>query len=158
MKFFKKFVVFFIVSTIVFTSCKDEYTICNEEKTVKLNANFYKIIGGVETTTTASNLKVTTFYNGTTIVSNQPNLSTFSLPLDFATDTLKFAITLADNLPKDTVTFIYTSQIKVLGSACGQVYFHKLTNALTTTNSLDSIKIINPDVQNTFAPNAKFYF
>jgi flagellar basal body P-ring protein FlgI len=153
------FYITFSFFLIVFLfSCKDDYTICNEEKNVRLSINFYQRIGNIEVAATAPDLKVFNYRTNVVVYNNQPNLSMFSLALDEAKDTTQFTLSLANNLPLDTLTFIYSSQPKVISQDCGIIYTHSIIKAYTTTNSLDSIKIINPLVNTSLVQNAKLYF
>jgi hypothetical protein len=154
---------FIIIVFLVFcknlVSCKDEYTICNPVKEVKFIAGFYQKVAGADVATQPPSLNVLMLNNTTPLYNNQNNLIEFGVTLNPLTDTARYSIGLATNLPKDTITIVYLSQNSrgEIGD-CGNVNIHSITKIYTTTNTIDSITTIQPLVNTRPQQNAKIYF
>jgi Family of unknown function (DUF6452) len=143
---------------VLFSSCKDNYTFCNESKTVQFSSSFYKKIGTTEVSTTAPDLKVVDIASGALLIANQQNLSSFSLSLNPLKDSMKFQISLASSLPVDTLTVIYSTQNKALSPDCGVISVHNVIKAYTTKHTLDTIKITNTTVNNDNLQNSRIIY
>jgi hypothetical protein len=52
---------------------------------------------------------------------------------------------------------LYSTQVLNLSPECSSINTNQITNVKTTLNTLDSIKIINPTVNNIFVDNLKIY-
>lgn len=48
--------------------------------------------------------------------------------------------------PIDTVTFYYERQLQFISTACGYTYFYSLKDITTTNYNIDSVRIINTEV------------
>ncbi len=140
------------------TSCRDEYSICNLGKDVKFFAGFYQKIAGNEVTATAPNLTIALLNTSNPIYNNEANVTVFSLPLNGTVDSAKYVITIANNLPKDTLTIVYTSQSNIISAECGSAIYNNVTKLYSTYNTIDSVKIILPAVNTSLLQNAKIYF
>ena len=156
MKGFRNIV--FLLVSILFSSCKDEYTICDLPKDVNLKSVFYQTTGGVERAATATSFSLKQLSAADFIYKDVPNVSQFIIPLNPLTDTVKFRISISSSMPADTITYIYTTQLVNLSPVCGDVYVNTITKVSTTYNTLDSIKISNRSVNTTPAENVKIYF
>ncbi len=154
----KKLILIFIVGINFFTSCKDEYTLCDLSKDVRFIASFNQRINGTDVLMAAPNLSITQLSNNSALYTQQVNVSTFSFPLSPVADSAKYSFKLANNLQADTVTIIYTSTGTNLSLECGPVTYHNISKIKTTTNTLDSVKITNPVLNTDLLQNAKFYF
>jgi hypothetical protein len=132
----------FLIGCFFITSCKDIYTICDLSKDVRFIAGFYQKSGAVDVVASAASLTIIDYATGAAIYSNQQNVTSFALPLNPQVDSAKYIITIAGNLPKDTVTLVYTSQGVNLSLECGTVTYHTLSKIRTTINTIDSIKIM----------------
>ncbi len=149
---------FFIVSIFLLQSCRDDYNICTLPRDVKFSAGFYKKTGASEVAIVAPNLNIYTLNSSTYIYQNQNNASTFALPLNPVSDTSKFVIRVENTLQADTMSIIYTSRQVLLSPECGNVTYYSLVKILTTTNTIDSVKITNSEVLTVSNSNAKVYF
>ncbi len=153
-----KYILIAILIICLFASCKDEYNICTQPKTVRFIGGFYQKINGADVPTATSNLTITNLNGTGNIYSNQPNIISATIPLNDNVDSAKYQFTLADNLPKDTVTIIYTTQTAFTSAECGAIFNHTITKIRTTINTIDSIKIINPSINTSLAQNVNIYF
>ncbi len=142
----------------IFTSCKDEYNICTQPKTVRFIAGFYQKVNGADVPTAVSNLSISNLNGTGSIYINQPNIISISIPLNDNVDSAQYQFTLANNLPKDTVTIIYTTQSTFTSAECGAIYNHTISKIRTTINTINSIKIINSSVNTSLAQNVNIYF
>jgi Family of unknown function (DUF6452) len=147
-----------LITTILLWSCRDDYNICNQPRDVKFVGGFYKKIGSSEVGVSLSNLTIFQLNTNTNIYNNQANISLFSLPLNPVLDTSKFVIRIENALQADTVSIIYTSKQVLLSAECGNVTNYSLSKILFTTNTIDSIKIINSEVTTGLNQNTKIYF
>jgi Family of unknown function (DUF6452) len=139
-------------------SCRDEYNICNLNKDVNLIGGFYQNIGGNEITAVAPNLTITTLNGTSSIYSSQPNISIFSFPLNASVDSAKYVFTIANNLPKDTLTIVYSSKSEVISAECGSAVYNTITKLTSTKNTIDSVKIVSANVNTLLLQNIKIYY
>jgi Family of unknown function (DUF6452) len=138
-------------------SCKDNYTICNESKTVNYKAGFYNKSGTLDVPVTPSTLTLT-FPGATTFIYNQQaGIASLVLALNPTTDSLKYFIQV-NSQPADTITFVYTSAQQTLSPECGDITVHNFTRVRTTTHTLDSVKIVASSVNNVLKENLKIYY
>lgn len=140
------------------TACKDAYNICDTPRTVALNAALYHRIPGGETAATASSLTLYLLNTTEYIYNQKAGLQKFSFDLIPVTDTAKYFLALQTGIPADTVTLIYSSRRIMLPEPCGYIFTKTLYNVLYSRNRLDSIAIINPDINTAGANNLKIYF
>jgi Family of unknown function (DUF6452) len=147
-------------STFIFiASCKDEYSICNELRDVQFISNIYQKVAGADVLTNAPNFTLVNLNSSLPVYSNQSNLNSFKTELDRTVDTTKFLIKISNSLPQDTITVIYNSAPAApLGPSCTPVFNFTISKILTTTYTVDSIKIVNPIMNTSLALNAKLYF
>jgi hypothetical protein len=139
-------------------SCRDEYNICTLNKDVNLIGGFYQNIGGNEITAVAPNLTIATLNATSTIYSNQTNISVFSFPLSATVDSAKYVFTIANNLPKDTLTIVYSSRSEVVSAECGTATYNNITKLTSTKNTIDSVKIVSANVNTLLLKNIKIYY
>jgi hypothetical protein len=138
-------------------SCKDNYTICDQSKTVNYKAGFYNKSGSLDVPVTPASLTLT-FPGATTFIYNQQaGVSSLVLALNPTTDSIKYFMQV-NNLPADTITFVYTNGQQTLSPECGDITVHNFTRAWTTTHTLDSVKIVAPAVNNVVKENLKIYY
>ncbi len=148
-----------VASLLLLTiGCKDTYTLCEESTTVNYKAGFYNKNGAADIPVTPSSLTLTFPGISTFIYNKQQGVSTLVLALNPTTDSLKYFIKVAETLPADTITFVYSTGIQQLSPECGSITTHNLTRAATTTHTLDSVKIMAPAVNNIPAENIRIYY
>jgi Family of unknown function (DUF6452) len=153
-------VILFFLFTCFFISCKDEYNICdNTKKDVKFIGGFYERVAGVDVAKPAPNLTVYLRNNPTPIISNQLNIKEFSFALNPLADSAQYILSLGSNLIKDTLTIVYLSQTyNNYDQLCGPISLHTIDRIISTTNTIDSVKIVQPSVNTIVVQNAKIYF
>lgn len=136
-------------------SCKDEYTICTLSKDVKFIAGFYQ---SQNTPAPAPQLSVSILNTNAFIYTNQGNVAEMGFGLNSTLDSNRYVITIAGNLPKDTVTIRYSSQTSNLSLECGSITTNTINSISSTHHTIDSIKITNATCNNTPIQNARIFY
>lgn len=150
-------IVLFSLCSLLFYSCKDEYTLCTLSKQVNFTGTFYQRQGNNDIAVPAPNLSVYILGNGSPVISNQVNAASFSLPLNQLKDSAQYVLTLM-NAQADTLTVVYSSQVSNLSPECGQITYHNISRSYVTGHTIDSVKIIRPLINTEPATNVKVYF
>jgi Family of unknown function (DUF6452) len=157
----KKSTIFIAIISLSFLipSCKDDYSICNPVKDIKFIGGFYQRIAGADVPTPAPNFSLSLLNNTSFIYTNQPNTLEFGMPLNELVNTSQYVLSLGNGQTKDTLTIVYSSQKSTTdGNACGIVVYHNISQLYSTTNTIDSIKLTQPQVNTNPIQNAKIYF
>jgi Family of unknown function (DUF6452) len=158
MRFYSYSIIALFFVLVLAVSCKDNYTICDQSKQVNYRAGFYTKSGSVDVPSTPPALTLS-FPGLTTFIYNQQvGISSLSLGLSPVADSIKYVIKLSNALPADTITFYYTNGVQNLGPECGDIAIHNFTWARTTNNTLDSVKIVAPSVNNIPKENLRIYY
>jgi Family of unknown function (DUF6452) len=149
----------FISLSFLITSCKDDYSICNPVKDIKFIGGFYQSSGGVDVPYPAPSFSLSLLNNTSLIYNNQPNTIEFGMALNELVTTSQYVLSLGNGQPKDTLTIVYSSQKSSTdGNACGIIVYHNISQLSSTTNTIDSVKLIQPLVNTSAVQNAKIYF
>ncbi len=156
MKLTVAFMVVFACS--LFASCRDDYSICNVSKEVNFAGGFFQKQGNAEIAVAANNLTITPLSGNPVFYNQQTAVSVFLLPLNPLTDSVQYIIKIAQGMPQDTVSIVYKAVNTTIGTDCGNAYFFNLRSIRSTLNTVDSVKIIKEQVDNTQIMNAKVYF
>jgi len=156
----KKFVCTGVLFTLLFFiySCKDEYTLCNLSKEVSFISGFYQKVSGADVSVQAPSLYVSLLNSSSGIYTGQPNVRSFSLPLNSLVDSSRYTIQIGAGLPTDTLTVVYSSTSTNLSAECGNVIYNNISRFYTTKHRLDSVKIVNATTNTNPLENARIYF
>ena len=138
-------------------SCKDYYNICDLNRISAANGNFYSISGGAERENRPASLSVAEL-NGSSTIINSAFPSTFSLILAPNRDSMRFTVRTSSTAPVDTITLRYSTVTTVLSVECGTINQYQLTSISTTTNTLDSIRIIKPLADQLLGNNFRIFY
>ena len=91
------------------------------------------------------------------IINRKLGASGMDLPLSYTavvdTFVMRYSARLADTLWLEHQNHPYFSSME-----CGTVMHYKLMNIRSTSNLIDSVQIVNPEVTNTLKDNVKIYF
>lgn len=158
MNYKRNFIAVVIITSLFLGSCLDQYNICDQSKITDLQAGFYQRTGGVETVTAAPSFTLALLNSSSSTYNQQSGVSKFSLTLNQTVDSSKYFIKVSNSLPADTITFFYTTQNFTISPECGTVPVFNLSGVSSTLNTIDSVKIINPTINNTGTENLKIYF
>ncbi len=158
MKFtFINIIPFFLLAFVA--SCQDQYNICEQNKFVEARAGFYQKNGGADVLTAPQLLSFGVLGSSTLLYNQATGFNTISIGLNPGLDSAKFYVKTAPTFPADTLTIFYSTQIINLSAECGSISVFQISNAKTTINTLDSVKVINPVVNTTLnIENLKVYF
>ncbi len=150
---------FYIATTILlFSSCQDQYTICEQNKLVQPNVRFYQKNGSLDVLTAPQQLTIGALGSGTFLYSQATGINTLDINLNPGLDSAKYYVKTDLLAPADTLTLFYSTQLVTLSAECGNLNYYRLSNAKTTLNTLDSVKIINAAITNISAENIKIYY
>ena len=97
------------------------------------------------------------------LINKNVRTTEFSLPISYTQPQDVFYFELKDTLyktvVKDTVTVAKTDKMHFESADCSPSYYHKITSVGCTHNSIDSIVLINPDVNyDTSKKHFRIYF
>ena len=90
-----------------------------------------------------------------TLINKEQNMKSFKVPLSYAEET-QFIIDY-DGKQQDYITVKHRNVPYFLNIDCGTMMFHEVTG-VTASQGIDSIQIINPNVDNYEKENFKIYF
>ncbi|MCP9752739.1 DUF6452 family protein [Ferruginibacter sp. HRS2-29] len=145
-----------IAASLLYTSCADEYTICESPVNVTLNADFYRNNGTSDVLTQPGSFSLTTL-SGISMLTNVSNRSGFQAPLNPVTDTAGFILSIEGNIP-DTFKVAYTTQVQTVSANCGNVNIYTVSAVSTTHHIIDSIKLVNPAVNTLQQQNIRIFY
>ena len=91
-----------------------------------------------------------------TLYNKESDLSSFSLPLSYTSKTT-YTIHYNEKL-KDVIEITHRSIPFISDIECGAMMFYQVENINYTTNSLDSVVIVNPDINNEEKKNFNIYY
>ena len=91
-----------------------------------------------------------------TIINKEKNLSALRLPLSYTEKTV-FTIHYNEKI-QDVIQVTHKNIPYVTDLECGTMMFHHIDDLAYTTNALDSIVLVNPDVNNEEKQNFTIYY
>ena len=92
------------------------------------------------------------------VATEKQNLYNAAFSINPAVDSAAYFIRVADNLPADTLTVVYTSQSVFISADCGSVYTNTISRAYCTKNTIDSIKVNDAAINLTGNENVRIYY
>ncbi len=146
-----------LLSTMFLFSCKDEYNICTQDKTVVFKAGFYQVVNNAPALQPAPKFSLTPV-DGNALYTQLPNITHFECALNPSKDSASWTIKVADNLPDDTLTLVYFSKLIMVSPACGNAFIHEVKKVRSTTHTIDSVSINEAAVNLLGLENVKVYF
>lgn len=145
-----------IAASFLYTSCADEYTICESPVNVTLQADFYKNNGTADVLSQPGSFSIATL-SGISILTNVSNRTGFSVSLNAAADTSAFVISIEGNT-SDTFKVAYSTQVQTISANCGNVNIHNISAISTTHHTIDSIQLVNPAVNTSLQQNLRIFY
>lgn len=139
---------------VSFNSCSDKYTLCESSLNVALKAGFYN---KNNTAVTPNNWNLSAANTGT-IFTNVTDKNNFSLTLNPTKDSVMYILKLSPTSVPDSIYLLYITIVQNVSEDCGNVNTHYITKLYNTTNTIDSISIIEPFVNTTSGENFKIYY
>lgn len=145
------------ITVALVSACTQQRTPCYDPKIVSVAIGTYRFVDGVEGDTS---LIDPAFYCLDTPLQFTINTrNKFSALLSPFVDSTRWVLVPIRDIPDDTImgtpvefydtlTFYHTREMNFVSNACGYVYYYTLNSVASTYNSIDSIAIINPSVDN----------
>lgn len=138
-------------------SCKDNYTICSIRTTVSFQGGFYNFTGN------QANQKPAILFSlqeldGRMIYTDNQNVNFFLTELTGLKDTIHYKITLSPTLSPDTLSVIYSSQSVVTSPNCDNINNYTIGKSYSTSNTIDSVAVVDPAVNGRFIENIRVYY
>ena len=90
-----------------------------------------------------------------TLINKEQNMKSFKVPLSYKEETMY--IIDYDGKQQDYITVKHRNIPYFLNTDCGTMMFHEVTE-VTASQGIDSIQIINPNIDNYEKENFKIYF
>jgi hypothetical protein len=153
----KKSIIASVILSLVFISCKDNYTLCGVSRRVTLNAGFYELVGTQAVRKSAPSFSLQ-LLNGPVLIGNNVHLPAFSTELSSASDTARYVVQFDTGLPVDTLTAVYSTQNTVSSPGCDNVDIHTLRTISSTYHTVDSIKLTDNLVDQRGAENLQIFY
>ncbi|MBK7884911.1 MAG: hypothetical protein IPJ81_14850 [Chitinophagaceae bacterium] len=159
MKYFLKHITIFIGVILTLTGCEDQYTICELSKNINFRGVFFSKQGNNFIETKVNSLSINILDDPNFIYKDRIDVSTFIFGLSplIDKDSISYVIKIDNVSPADTLTLRYTSNTVNLTPECGSIIVHNLTKVTTTTNTLDSVQIIVPKIDNNINVSVKLF-
>lgn len=143
MRFYSILLALFIV-VIMTNSCVQDET-CRENKNIKLNAGFFT--AGTTTSLNIDSITINGLGKDSLLYNVRKNINKINLPLNKKEDVSIFVVRF--NTTQDTVWVLHTNYDYFISYECGSVITHKIDTVITTNHYIESVKIINHDVNTT---------
>ncbi len=137
-----------IVLVFFQNACTDEYTICTQPRAVDCSIDFYSQMGSNFALAPAASLSARYISNNQVFYSGNSNVGISFFKLEPGFNQVKLELQLNATSPKDTITINYSNQKQDLGLDCGIIDTHNITAISSTSNYIDSVKVIDPLVNN----------
>lgn len=140
---------------LLFFSCESEES-CEQSTVSALNAGFYSIQDSIPESTTVDNFTIYGIGSEDSLIYDQASsVGSFILPLSPSCDTTGFVFTLG--AATDTVTFLYSRELHMLSMECGFVTYYYIERIDNTSNTIDSISVVNKKVTTGDDENIQIY-
>lgn len=140
---------------LLFFSCESEES-CEQSTVSALNAGFYSILDSIPESTSVDNFTVYGIGREDSLIYDQASsVGSFVLPLSPSCDTTGFVFTLG--AATDTVTFLYSRELHLLSMECGFVTYYYIERIDNTSNTIDSISVVNKKVTTGDDENIQIY-
>ena len=169
------FIVITLFATIVLNSCEGEscppnalayakFSMVNQHGVAVSSTVATSIIGQMTTDVTVYDTLengeiieriVTDSIINDTLINKESNMSSFKVPLSYS-DKTTFIIDY-DGQQQDYITIKHRNITYFMSVDCGTMMFHEATE-VTHSNGIDSIIIVNPNIDNYEKDNFRIYF
>lgn len=145
-----------LVSLLFVTlSCTSD-SVCRQELAVNLKLGLYSIDKETAKSLSVDSIWVNGFAKDSFLYDNAKKISMLKLPLNAANTQSGFIIQF--NNTKDTIYVNYkTNPEYFISLTCGCIATHTISEVLSTSNFIDSIHIIQPEVLNYDAEQIRIY-
>ncbi len=140
----KKSHIFIFLALLFFIRCDTDKE-CFVSSTSDVRAKFYSFSNSMINEEVANELSIYGIsHKDSLLYNNDVQVYEIYLPLAPNQVNVQFVIQIKEDI--DTLLFDYTPELNYYDDACGFIMNYKLKNVDYTTNRIDSISIINPEV------------
>lgn len=148
--------IFFLAIILIpfFFSCKDSP--CDLKTNSVLQVGFYTLISKTAILSPDTLTAIYGIGEEGKLLYKDTAFSTVFFPLSQNHDTSSFVINSKGTV--DTLTLIYTRQLKLISKECGFAILFTIGTVKSSKNKFDSISIINPAINTTYAENIRIFF
>ena len=141
---FNYFILALLIVAVMTNSCTQDET-CRENKKVMLNAGFFS--SGTTTSLSVDSLTIFGLGQDSMLYNVKNSINKINLPLNKKEDLSIFVLTF--KTIQDTLWVLYTNDDYLISYECGTVITHKIDTVITTNHYIESVKIINHDINTT---------
>ena len=129
---------------LMFFSCESDES-CEQSTASVLNAGFYTIVDSIPKLKKINDFTVYGISREDSLIYDQASsVGSFDLPLSPNCDTTGFVFTMGTET--DTIIFLYSRELHLLSMECGFTTFYYIEKINNTTNTIDSVSVINKKV------------
>ena len=157
-------ITFLIITIFVGYACSNDET-CRKNKYVSLQVSLYKAIQNPlnnsyvsspwSLTSSTDSISVQGIGVDSILYKNSKNINQLNLTLKKFNNQTKYQVSI--NGIKDTLTITHTNVTEFLSLECGCLKVYSIDSAFVTKHEIDSIKIINHQVNTDNATNIRIY-
>jgi hypothetical protein len=140
----KLYLLALLIIALVTKACTQDET-CRENKNIKMNAEFFN--AGTTTSLSIDSLTVYGLGKDSLLYNVKKNINKINLPLNKKEDVSIFVVRF--NTTQDTLWVLHTNYDYFISYECGSVITHKIDTVITTNHYIESVKIIQKDVNTT---------
>jgi hypothetical protein len=133
-----------LVVAVMTISCTQDET-CRESKKVMLNAGFFS--SGTTTGLSVDSLTIFGLGQDSMLYNVKNSINKINLPLNKKEDLSIFVLKF--KTIQDTLWVLYTNDDYLISYECGTVITHKIDTVITTNHYIESVRIINHDINTT---------
>jgi len=140
---------------LLFFSCESDKS-CEQSTASVLNAGFYSIVDSLPEPTSVDNFTVYGIGRADSLIYDQASsVSSFNLPLSPSCDTTGFVFTMGTET--DTIIFLYSRELHLLSMECGFTTYYYIEGIDNTSNTIDSVSVVNEKVTTGDDENIQIY-
>ena len=140
---------------LLFFSCESDES-CEQSTVSALNAGFYTIVDSIPEAIKADNFTVYGIGREDSLIYDQASsVGSFVLPLSSFCDTTGFVFILGAET--DTIRFLYSRELHLLSMECGFATYYYIERIDNTSNTIDSVCVVNEKVTTGDDENIQIY-
>ena len=153
---FRKICLLFITGfCLLLFSCESNES-CEQSTVSLLNAGFYTIVDSIPESTKVNDFTVYGIGRADSLIYDQSNsIGSFVLPLSPSCDTTGFVFNLGAET--DTIIFLYSRELHLLSMECGFATYYYIERIDNTSNTIDSVIVVNEKVTTGDDENIQIY-
>ena len=140
---------------LLFFSCESDES-CEQSTVSVLNAGFYTVVDSLPISASVGNFTVYGIGRADSLIYDQASsVGSFGLPLSPSCDTTGFVLTMGTET--DTIIFLYSRELHLLSLECGFTTYYYIERINNTSNTIDSVSVVNEKVTTGDDENIQIY-